>query len=356
MSFLELFYDLVFVVLVAQIAHSLAEDASWSGVAGFVVVFAIIWIAWFNGSLYYEAHAREDGRARISIFVQMFLLVALAAIAARATDENGAVFAGTYAALLAVLAWQWWSVGRHDVLPAYRPWTVRYVVGLLGAIGNVLVSIFAVPTVRELLWAAMVVVWVLGLGAQNLRSKDHPLGVTATEALAERFGLFTILVLGEVVVGVVDGMSAAGGAALTLVTGLLALSVGFGFWWNYFEAIGRLPPRRTAGAFTAWTLTHLPLTAAILITGAGMVSLIEHESDARTPFGTAWLLAGPSTALLVLLAVLITTIDYEPARAELVGPVSVALGVGAVGSVAVGLLRPQAWILALLLVLIHAAT
>jgi hypothetical protein len=70
-SFLELFYDLVYVVLVGQLAHTLAEDVSWSGVLDFVVVFGLIWIGWFNGAQFHELHGREDGRNRSFIFLQM---------------------------------------------------------------------------------------------------------------------------------------------------------------------------------------------------------------------------------------------------------------------------------------------
>lgn len=355
-SFLELFYDLVFVALVLQIAHTLAEDVSWSGLADFAVVFGMIWIAWFNGSLFHETHAREDGRARNSIFAQMFLLVALAVVAGHATEDTGVNFALTFAVLLAVLAWQWWSVRRHDDETAYRTLTMHYVLGLLGAIGIVLASVFVENEVRLLLWAFMVIVWVVAIVVQTLVSKGGPLGMRATESLAERFGLFTILVLGEVVFGVVDGMIASGSALLTLVTGLLALTVGFGFWWNYFDALGRRTPRRTTGAFLNWAIMHLPLTAAIAAAGSGMVSLIEHARDSSTPAATAWLLSGSSAALLVLLGILVATVDYRPARALLTRPIILALMVGAAASIVVGLLRPQAWLLALLLGLIHLAT
>src|SRR4030095_14211829 len=70
-SFLELFYDLVYVVLIAQIAHTLAEDVSWSGVRDFAVVFGLIWIGWFNGTQFHELHGRQDGRNRSFIFLQM---------------------------------------------------------------------------------------------------------------------------------------------------------------------------------------------------------------------------------------------------------------------------------------------
>src|ERR1700741_287996 len=67
----ELFYDLVFVVLVSQIAHTLAEDVTWQGVGHFALVFALVWFAWLNGSLYHELHGGDDGRSRTFIFAQM---------------------------------------------------------------------------------------------------------------------------------------------------------------------------------------------------------------------------------------------------------------------------------------------
>jgi low temperature requirement protein LtrA len=66
-SSLELFYDLVYVTVVAQAAHHLAGHVSVRGLAEFAVVFALVWIAWTNGSLYLELHGREDGLAASSL-------------------------------------------------------------------------------------------------------------------------------------------------------------------------------------------------------------------------------------------------------------------------------------------------
>jgi low temperature requirement protein LtrA len=74
-SFLELFYDLVYVVVVSQAAHHLADHVSLRAVGEFAVVFTLIWIGWINGSLYLELHGREDGRTRTVVFVQMGILV-----------------------------------------------------------------------------------------------------------------------------------------------------------------------------------------------------------------------------------------------------------------------------------------
>ncbi|HWD46661.1 MAG TPA: low temperature requirement protein A, partial [Actinomycetota bacterium] len=74
-SNLELLYDLVYVAVIGQASHQLAEHVSARGVASFAVVFALIWIAWINGSLYLELHGRQDGRTRSIVFVQMGILV-----------------------------------------------------------------------------------------------------------------------------------------------------------------------------------------------------------------------------------------------------------------------------------------
>ena len=93
MSWLELFYDLTYVVVIGRIAHELAGDVSWRGVFRFAVVFGLVWIAWMSGTLYYELHGREDGRTRFFVFVQMLILALLAVYAGDASGEDGPAFA-----------------------------------------------------------------------------------------------------------------------------------------------------------------------------------------------------------------------------------------------------------------------
>ena len=101
-SFLELFYDLVYVVLIGATTHHLAAHVDGRAVAEFAVVFGLIWLAWFNGTLWHELHGREDGRSRNYIFLQMGLLALLAVFAGEATSGDGRPFAITYTLLFAV--------------------------------------------------------------------------------------------------------------------------------------------------------------------------------------------------------------------------------------------------------------
>lgn len=86
---LELFYDLIYVVVIAQATSRLAGSISTTNVAEFTIVFALIWIAWINGSIYLELHGNEDGRTRSLVFVQMGILALLAVFTAEAPDATG---------------------------------------------------------------------------------------------------------------------------------------------------------------------------------------------------------------------------------------------------------------------------
>ena len=67
--------------------------------------------------------------------------------------------------------------------------------------------------------------------------------MTVTDSLTERFGAFIIIVLGETLTGVVGGLASQPVSALTMAVGLVAVVVGFGAWWTYFDFAGQRRPR-----------------------------------------------------------------------------------------------------------------
>jgi low temperature requirement protein LtrA len=170
-----------------------------------------------------------------------------------------------------------------------------------------------------------------------------------TNSLVERFGLFTIIVLGEVVFGIVGGLSVHDRDTRTITTGMIALGIGFGFWWIYFDLVGRRPPRPDGAAMMGWLLSHLPITLSITAAGAAMVSLIGRAHDASTPQSTTWLLCG--AVALGLIALILTERSLANAeRLEVVyRPLSLAQAGGAGAVLVVGWARPAPWLLALLL-------
>lgn len=353
-SNLELFYDLVYVAVISQASHHLAEHVTLLGFAQFAVVFGMIWFAWFNGSLYIELHGREDGRTRLSVFLQMGFLALLAVFTGEAADETGQQFALVYAAFLALMGWHWYSVRELDRIerPEFLRITAFYVGGM--AVSTVVVAATAVfsPEWRLLAWAIFLSGWIAFLSLGSRAQGQLSEGIQPTESLVERFGLFTIIVLGEVILGVVAGLSEAGPDALTIATGSLAMVIGFGFWWIYFDIVGRRLPRGGRGTIWTWMLSHLPIQLSIVAAGAAVVSLIEHAHDQVTPPGTALLLGG--SVALGLLALILTERSLEDAvrLEEVYRPLGAFLAVGAAIAILVGWLAPAPWLLAALLVAI----
>jgi len=362
-SDLELFYDLVYVAVIGAASGRVASDISVGGVVDFAIVFAMVWFAWFNGSMFIELHGREDGRTRLLVFLQMGILALLAVFTTRATDETlatstGQPFALAYAAFLAVLTWQWWRVRELDrtANPSYLRIT-GYYTGAMLASTLVIGASAALPSdPRLVVWAAFAMAWVLMITyAGRARRGGMTEAIQPTDSLVERFGAFTIIVLGEVILGVVSGLRGAELDGLAILTGMLALVIGLGLWWIYFDLVGRRLPRNTRGTITAWMLSHLPITGSIVAAGAAIVSLVEHAHAAATPAPTAWLLSG--SVALGLLALIMTARSLADAvrLASVYRPLTATLALGALVALAAGWLAPAPWLLALLLVAILSA-
>jgi low temperature requirement protein LtrA len=351
-SALELFYDLVYVAVIGQAAHHLAEHVTARGAAEFAVVFCMIWAAWVNGSLYLELHGRDDGRTRAFVFLQMGILALLALYTAEAAGEDGTGFALVYAVFLAVMAFLWWSVRRQDRLGDHseflRP-TAGYVLAMAVAVPLVAASAFLDDTPRLVAWIGFCIGWLVAIALVGALAVTRQ-GLLPTESLVERFGLFTIIVLGEVIFGVVDGLSTPDRDGLVVTTGIIALVIGFGFWWIYFDLVGRRAPRGDGRSLVSWLLSHLPVTLSIAGAGAAMVSLIHHAGDDRTPAATAWLLSGGMALGLVALIFAEQALADAQRLDAVYRPLRIKLALGAVAALAAGWARPAPWLLGLLLV------
>ncbi|MFE2970219.1 low temperature requirement protein A [Streptomyces sp. NPDC059340] len=349
---LELFYDLVVVVLVAQAAHHLAGDLDGHGLGLFAAVFALVWIAWFNGTLHHELHGREDARGRSMFLLQILVLVPLGAFIPEAGGARGVAFAVTAGVLFAVLAVLWLLAARGDS-PEFRRPSRLFVTGT-AACAVVLATSAALPAdVRVLTWGLLAVAYLAGFAVMiGTATPVQAVALSVTDALTERFGLFIIIVLGETVTGVVDGLAHEPTNALTLAVGLVAVVIGFGAWWTYFDFAGHRRPRPTRASTVQWMLVHMPLTAAVAAMGAAMVGLVEHAHDSRTPTATAWVLCGGAAVVLCATMVLAASLRVWREERGLYRPLARTCLIVAVVCLALGAAHPAPLVLGLALVLL----
>src|SRR5690349_18143993 len=251
---LELFYDLAVVVLVAQAARHLAGHLTWRGLGEFAAVFTLVWIAWANGSLHHELHGHDDVRSRSTFLLQILVLVAMGASIPEAGGARGAAFAIAAGVLFAILTVLWLLAARGD-RPEYRRPSRLFVIGT-ATCAVLLASTALLPaSARILAWGLLDAVYLAGFTAVILiatSAQTAPLIIT--DALIERFGLITIIVLGETLTGVVNGLAREPINGLTLSVGLVAVVVGFGAWWTYFDFAGHRHPRPEPAASLQWML------------------------------------------------------------------------------------------------------
>ena len=349
---LELLYDLVYAVVIAQAGNHLAAHVSAAGLVEFVAVFSLTWIAWANGSLYFELHGRLDGRTRMYFFLQIGILAIAAVYAADAGGSGGSGFAIAYAAFLVVMTWLWFEVRLRDavVRPEFLADTGRYVMAMVASVVVIFASAFLPDQMRLGVWLVFAVAWIVLLWSFGRSRIGLGRGMTPTDSLVERFGTITIIVLGEVVFGVVAGLSQSTHDFKAITTGMIALVIGFGLWWIYFDVVGGRLPKPDGRALAGWILGHYPITLSIAAAGAGMVSLIEHAHDGRTPDPTARLLsAGVAVGLLFLIPTWRALADAD-VLTGLYRSLWIAMVAGAAVSVIIGWARPAPWLLALLLV------
>src|SRR5262249_44412771 len=126
-SWMELFFDLIFVAAVAQVGQSLARDYSWAGLLRYSFLFVLIWLAWSGHTLYATRFETDDIVQRFLILLQSFVAAVMAANSKEGLDSvDAAGFGAAYAGMRVILVMQYLRARR---VSATRGLTTRYAIG-----------------------------------------------------------------------------------------------------------------------------------------------------------------------------------------------------------------------------------
>lgn len=324
---LELLVDLAFVAAIgiaaSQFAHLLAEGHTPAALGAFgFAMFAIIW-AWINFSWFASAFDTDDWFYRLTTMVQLVGVMILAlglepvfhSIDTGHGIDNGVLVAG-YVVMRVALAVQWLRVAVQA--PAYRRTALAYlaytVVAQVGWVVTALVHLDFAQLV-----GAAVVLYAIELGGPLVaelrfgRTPWHP------HHIAERYGLFTIIALGEGVLGTIAAVQPVIAEQGWSVDAIVVVAAGtlltFGLWWVYFNVpFGEILARRPGAAFV-FGYGHIPLFAAVAAVGAGLdLAAYVVEGTAGVGYvGAVQAVAIPVAIFMVVLfamyAVLVRTLD-----------------------------------------------
>lgn len=321
---LELLFDLCFVVAIAVLAanlhHGLADNHAVLGVIAYVALFIPIWWAWMSYTWFATAFDNNDAVFRLLTLAQMAGVLVLAAAIPAAVEGNVVPFTLAYTAMRLPLLVQWLRAARDDA--AHRAFALRYVYGILCAQSAWLLAL-AIP----MPWR--IAVWVAALALDLLTpiwaTRVAPGRVFHAGHIAERYGLFTLIVIGEsilaVSVGARDVIAAGSLDASTVAVCAAALVAAFSIWWLYFDTLGREALERHRRAAFIWGYGHALLYASIAAIGAG----VQAQLDVPSAAGSGWFTAAPIALALLSLAWLQQSANVQTRSAVLLAVLAAAV-------------------------------
>lgn len=300
-GWLELFFDLVFVVIVSMLAQDLAHHLTGPGVRDFVLQFlAVFWI--WNAFTYYSERFESDGlETRVFTFLALLAVAGLAIWAADGLGQHYLGFALSYAAARLLNIGMWLRAAYYN--PIFRGTAFSFAGGFAVAFGLIGLSFLTDGSLRLVVWGAAIVLDILTPAIFNRLQWKLP--AISRDKYPERFGLLTMIILGEVVASVIGGIAEVHTAGeltgATVVSGAVGLAIGFGLWWIYYDFIGRRIPYPPLPIQLAWIYLHFFLLIGLVAVGVGVeIALIEsRDGTMSTEVQTVLLLAEALTLVAV---------------------------------------------------------
>jgi low temperature requirement protein LtrA len=331
-SWLELFFDLVFVVAIQRLGSTLHEDLTGHAVLVVAALFVPVWWAWFSFAYYADLFQVETPAMRVVVMTGMLGALVLAGSIPDAAHGHLTGFAAANGALQLIVAFLYFHERRAG--GTVRRLCSAYVLGfsLSGALWVLTAAVGGVP-----LAALALAVGLLTPFLAYVRLPSPPVHVSH---LSERLGLFTLILLGESIVAVSAGTSATSWEDRSLAVAGLTFVLACGLWWLYFEHVEEAVISRSLtegrGVLVRGFLYgygHLAVFAGLAAVGVGSGAAIEHATEAELPGALLGLLTG-GVALYLVAATLVTLV----ARHRLsVGVLTVRIG-GAIAILLVAVL------------------
>jgi low temperature requirement protein LtrA len=235
-SWLELFFDLVYVIAISKINHHLAVNFSVEGFLDYLYFFVMIFWGWLNGSLHHDLHGSTGLRTNLMTLWQILIVAALVVI----LDNSPAtlLFNGTIAimAMQLFITYLWWSVGVYDKThrKLNRPYTICFLISL----ALMLLTLFLpIQYVRVIFYLTLIINFLPAfIIKRNFHENSFELRLSSS--MTERLGLLTIILFGEVVLGVINGVTSLKKLnGETWINFALAILIVFSLWWIFFSLI-----------------------------------------------------------------------------------------------------------------------
>lgn len=300
-SWLELFFDLVFVLAVAQIAQILVKNADFAGFIKYTVLFIPVWWSWVGFTFYADRFESNDTSYRVLTFAAMLAVAALSLTLAAAFTPSGDIpLVITYGLVRLVLIVLYARSAYH--IPLARALSGQFVYGLAVSLMMFGASLAFDSPVRYYIWAAALILELLipFLNLQATRSIPYDYS-----HIPERFGLFTIIVLGEAVLATAMGASSVSWTPGNITMASIGFAMAACIWWINFDFVDD-NAIRTRDLFPRFIYLygHFFIVASIVAIGVGVEHAITETADDHLHLPTLALLGGGIATYLTAVTVI----------------------------------------------------
>ncbi|MBC8047532.1 MAG: low temperature requirement protein A [Fimbriimonadaceae bacterium] len=312
-SWLELFYDLVYVAAIAQLTHHIALHPTWNSLGYVFFIFVLILWSWMNGSYYHDTHGSEGIRTRYFTLLQMLAVAAVTITLHDVFNGYHKSFAIAFAIIQGIITFLWWSAGYYD--PSHKKLNRYYVMFYPVSIVLFILSVFTDFSTANILWGIALAInyGVVIISGPSVVKELKRRGVTyqTSASMVERFGLFTIIVLGENILGIVNGISDVHDkSSMIWITFMLAILIAFLLWWIFFDMTGDSEVKPGYNFFLLYNVLNIPLLGAFAASGAS-ISMIVSETEMQTHNDVRYIF-GIAVAVILLCIIGITyTLQQE---------------------------------------------
>jgi low temperature requirement protein LtrA len=288
-SWLELFFDLVFVLAVAQVAKILAGNSDFGGMLKYLALFIPVWWSWIGYTFYADRFETDETAYRILMFAGMLSVAALALCLGNAFSVGGdAPFVISYVLVRSVLIALYIRAAYY--VPLVRTYCLQFIKGFGIAAILWLMSLVVPPPFRYFVWGLAVLLELVTpfFNIKNVRTlpidRSH---------IPERFGLFTIIVLGEAVIATANGASQTVWTFSTVVAAGIGFAMAAAIWWINFDFVedSAIKSKSLFPRFV-YLYGHFFIVASIVATGVGVEHAIKETAEAHLHLPTLALLGG----------------------------------------------------------------
>jgi len=314
---LELLFDLSFVVAISvsagELHHEIAAGHLHDGLVGYLSTFFAIWWAWMNFTWFSSSFDTDDVAYRLLTFVQIFGVLVLAVGVPDAYEGDFGLVTYGYVIMRVAMVAFWLRAARAS--EDRRPAAMRYAAGIA------VVQVFWIARLYVLqdhgAWTFLALV-AAELCVPMFAEPDASATAWHPEHIAERYGLFTIIVIGESILAATGDIRTALDDGVSME--LLAVAIGglvlvFGLWWLYFERSAHEPLAEIGRGAFLWGYGHYALFASLAALGAGIAVAADVPGESGmviSPVGQALAVAIPAGIALATMALLQAFLHREP--------------------------------------------